>query len=301
MRAQLLLELVGVALSRHELDEAERRLAQLVAYLRNTKVGPPVSLESPASDKDDTAGTLWLEFAPLVFLSTGNLAQAQLRPRRASASYQAAVTLSGTNIKLAAISLAAQAADLAVRIGHVAAVEDDWTSSEPVSTSPSKGKRGFKRKRPATTTTIDLEQDEERWPALLPPSSSEAANLVSTLLEHSSAALQAIGHVLAACTDITHTSSQESSGSNSADILKTKNHLKTALEISTNAHDNALRAEVLALTSSLYAYTAPQHANVMLRRARDLARELGASGLAAWVVRRVIGAFAWSYNDCMCD
>jgi len=288
MRAQLLLELVNVALSRHELDEAEDRLVQLITYLRNTSVGPPARPTSSESEHGSAETTLWSEFAPMICLLAGSLAQAQLRPRRASASYRAAINLAEGDLNHVATSLAARAADLAARIGLAADSEEAYMSSASAPTSMSNGTCGETQKGPTTTT---LEQDEECWPALTPPSSSEVEDLVAALSKHSTAALQAVGHVIVACAETSSAPSQLPSSSSSADISKTKNHLKIALELCTSAHDNALRVEVLALMSALYMYTAPAHAHLILRRAKELAKELGASGLGAWIVQQLIGTF----------
>ncbi|KAH7093885.1 hypothetical protein BKA62DRAFT_54987 [Auriculariales sp. MPI-PUGE-AT-0066] len=321
MRAQLLLELLAVAILRHEFDEAERRLAQITAYTRNTNIGPPSLLVT--THKQNPSNTLWTEFAPHILLYAGHLAQSQLRPRRARAYYVSAINLAKQAVavdKAPVISdrqsiglsssppknlsttssdsgiggmhdvlLAARACDVALRIGASVPAEADWITPAPRATVV--GKRGAKRKRPtvaATTVQEEREKDEtqfEALPALQPGEADEVVRLclgdddpfVNEDPGERGAALKAVGHLLAACC-----------GQDAGEVLKVKNHLKSALEISTHAHDNALRAEILALTSAQYVYTAPAHAHIMLRRARELARELGAAPLAAWVVRRMI-------------
>ncbi|KAF8515678.1 hypothetical protein BU17DRAFT_76792 [Hysterangium stoloniferum] len=74
--------------------------------------------------------------------------------------------------------------------------------------------------------------------------------------------LEAVGRVLEACL--------------SEEIVLAKNHLKTSLNLTTQALDNHLRALVLALVSSHYLHTATDYAEMMLTTARQLAAGLGA-------------------------
>ncbi|OCB90971.1 hypothetical protein A7U60_g1779 [Sanghuangporus baumii] len=75
--------------------------------------------------------------------------------------------------------------------------------------------------------------------------------------------LEAIGHILQACL--------------SNEILTAKSHLKSALDLASNAQDNHLRALVLALISTLYLLTAEQHSRQILESCAQLAAGLGAS------------------------
>ncbi|KAI0041400.1 hypothetical protein FA95DRAFT_1548791 [Auriscalpium vulgare] len=74
--------------------------------------------------------------------------------------------------------------------------------------------------------------------------------------------LEAVGEVLAACL--------------APEILKSKQHLKRALGLATQAQANHLRALVLALVGAHYVHTAADHALVVLGTAEQLAAGLGA-------------------------
>ncbi|EIM87097.1 uncharacterized protein STEHIDRAFT_167950 [Stereum hirsutum FP-91666 SS1] len=60
------------------------------------------------------------------------------------------------------------------------------------------------------------------------------------------------------------------------EIIGAKAHLKAALSLATKAQDNHLRALILALVSAHYLHTASEHAQVMLRTCEQLAAGLGA-------------------------
>ncbi|KAF8912002.1 hypothetical protein CPB84DRAFT_1812174 [Gymnopilus junonius] len=74
--------------------------------------------------------------------------------------------------------------------------------------------------------------------------------------------LQAVGEVLAACL--------------AKEFLVTKTHLRAALNLSTEAQDNHLRALVLTLVAAQYVHTSTEHAQTMLTTAEQLAAGLGA-------------------------
>ncbi|KAH7914523.1 hypothetical protein BJ138DRAFT_1143607 [Hygrophoropsis aurantiaca] len=74
--------------------------------------------------------------------------------------------------------------------------------------------------------------------------------------------LEAVGQIIEAAT--------------ATEILKSKNHLKHALGIVSRAQDNHLRALLLALISTHYLHTAPDHAQTTLIACEQLAAGLGA-------------------------
>jgi len=76
--------------------------------------------------------------------------------------------------------------------------------------------------------------------------------------------LQAIGTILAACL--------------SKAFLLAKSKFRTALQLSTTAQDNHLRALILSLIASQYVHTSMEHAATMLATAEQLGAGLGASG-----------------------
>ncbi|EJD38897.1 hypothetical protein AURDEDRAFT_172047 [Auricularia subglabra TFB-10046 SS5] len=245
VRADLLCEMVAVAVGRWEIAEAEDRLAQLIAHLRN-------------------AG-LWDAYAVRVCLHQGHLAHALLRPARAAACYRLAARLAGADDD--EVGVAARACDVALRLGWEAAQEGN--DEAPVAVAP---KRGKKRKRASTIADPDAAFEG----ALTRATPMEAAEVVALCARPgTSAALQAVGLVIAACT--------------STEVLRIKQHLKAALELASDAADNALRAPILALASAQYAHTAAPHAHLMLRTARKIARELGGAGaLGAWIAARLV-------------
>ena len=63
------------------------------------------------------------------------------------------------------------------------------------------------------------------------------------------------------------------------DILLHRSNLRTALQLSTAAQDNHLRALILSLIASQYVHTSPEHASTMLATAEQLGAGLGASGV----------------------
>ncbi|KAF8346134.1 hypothetical protein F5887DRAFT_962841 [Amanita rubescens] len=74
--------------------------------------------------------------------------------------------------------------------------------------------------------------------------------------------LRAIGEVLKACL--------------SNEVLKSKAHLRTALDVASSSQDNHLRALIIALISSHYFHTARNHAENMLLTCEQLAAGMGA-------------------------
>jgi len=74
--------------------------------------------------------------------------------------------------------------------------------------------------------------------------------------------LRAIGEVLRACL--------------SNEVLKSKGHLRTALDVASSSQDNHLRALIIALISSHYFHTARNHAENMLLTCEQLAAGMGA-------------------------
>jgi len=62
----------------------------------------------------------------------------------------------------------------------------------------------------------------------------------------------------------------------SKEITKSKQQLKGALDLTSQSHDNHLRALTLALTSAYYVHTAEDHAREILNACEQLAVGLGA-------------------------
>ncbi|KDR86097.1 hypothetical protein GALMADRAFT_235330 [Galerina marginata CBS 339.88] len=109
----------------------------------------------------------------------------------------------------------------------------------------------------AASEVIDAAQREYEMEAL-----RKAGAGVVKECEGLGGTLKAIGAVLAA--------------SLSKEFLVTKTHLRTALNLSTAAQDNHLRALVLSLVAAQYVHTSTEHAESMLGTAEQLAAGLGA-------------------------
>ncbi|KAF8956457.1 hypothetical protein BDZ97DRAFT_1925469 [Flammula alnicola] len=103
--------------------------------------------------------------------------------------------------------------------------------------------------------------DEVEWEREMKPLRKTSAEVIKEC-EGLGGTLQAIGAVLAACL--------------SKEFLVAKGHLRTALNLSTSAQDNHLRALVLALVAAQYVHTSTEHAESMLSTAEQLAAGLGA-------------------------
>ncbi|KAF8990932.1 hypothetical protein BDQ17DRAFT_1313621 [Cyathus striatus] len=84
--------------------------------------------------------------------------------------------------------------------------------------------------------------------------------------------LGAVGEILMACLG---------EGEGESGILGSKTHLRTALSLSTRAQDNYLRLLVLCFIAAHYLHTSPEHAMAMLKTGEVLALGLGARKGAA--------------------
>ncbi|EJD43138.1 hypothetical protein AURDEDRAFT_167813 [Auricularia subglabra TFB-10046 SS5] len=246
VRADLLCEMIAAAVGRWEVAEAEDRLGQLIAHLLNTG--------------------LWDLYAARVCLHQGHLAQAMLRPARATACYRLAARLAGNDHE---VGLAARACDVALRLG--------WGDGEDARVLASAAPKGKKRNRPSPS----LADPSAAYEDALTCASTEEISSVIMLCQRPgmSAALRTIGHVIAACT--------------SADVRRSRQHLKAALALASDAGDSGLRLLILTLTSGHYAHTNTRRELLMLRAAYKISRKLGGAGaLGAWIAERLgaIGA-----------
>ena len=90
-------------------------------------------------------------------------------------------------------------------------------------------------------------------------------------------------------------------------ILLHRSNLRTALQLSTSAQDNHLRALILSLIASQYVHTSVEHAETMLATAEQLAAGLGASvvkgggglrsGKVKWLVRVAEEERKWNWDQ----
>ncbi|KZV93559.1 hypothetical protein EXIGLDRAFT_717023 [Exidia glandulosa HHB12029] len=164
IRADLLCEMVSIAITCCEFNEAEDRLGQLIAHLRNAN--------------------LWDAYAPRVCLHEGHLAQTLLRPGRASACYRLAAKLGAGET-----ALAARVCDLGLRWGVEAGGAEEWKDKKSA---------GKKRKRSTVGVGAGAVDWEEKG---VEPVVREEVLEVIKLCEApgTSASIKAAGHVLAAC------------------------------------------------------------------------------------------------------
>ncbi|KAF8167157.1 hypothetical protein B0H34DRAFT_791923 [Crassisporium funariophilum] len=240
VKADLVCELVGVAVTRSEFDEAEGHLAELVAHLRNCG--------------------LFSEYSARVSLHHAHLAHALGRDERASKCYKVAAHLSRRRVKTevapegdddddgcedAWVNTAARAGYLWLRIGVLSRAREAGATAESDS-----GCGSASRARTRTEEELEWDLLRREGEAVI----SECEGLGGTL--------QGIGKVISACL--------------SSGFLQAKTHLRAALALSTGAQDNHLRALVLALVAAQYMHTSSEHAEAMLATAEQLGAGLGA-------------------------
>ncbi|KAH9486026.1 hypothetical protein JR316_0000090 [Psilocybe cubensis] len=223
MRADMLCELIGVAISRSEFDDAERRLSQVIAETR-------------------THG-LFALFSARITLHQAHLAHGLGRPERALKCYQVAAYLSRRR------------APNEIRFDDKYGEDTDGCEDPWVNVSARAGELWLRIGLASEQTdegTREYEMEILR---------ARAVDVVKEC-EGCGGTLQAVGAVLAACL--------------SKEFLATKTHLRTALNLTTAASDNHLRALVLALVAAQYVHTSTEHAETMLNTAELLAAGLGA-------------------------
>ncbi|KAJ1302990.1 hypothetical protein OPQ81_003282 [Rhizoctonia solani] len=205
IRADLMCELVAIAIMRSEFEAAEQRLSELVAHTRNFD--------------------LFDSFAARISLHYAHLAHARGQTDRAMMCYEAAIRSSPTG---SFVHTSSSAGLLGLQMGIIA--RNKFISSGS--------------KTPST-----------------PPPDTPAPKPDQKLLAACTYSLAPLAHILT---------------SSSLPIVRAKQELKIALDLSSKAQDNYLRALGVAMSAAKYIHTAESHAGVMLGTVKALAAGMGA-------------------------
>ncbi|KAF8636857.1 hypothetical protein AX17_003215 [Amanita inopinata Kibby_2008] len=279
LKADLICELVANSICRNEFDDAERNLDDLIAHTRTTSLFPM--------------------FAARISLHHAHLAHALGQTTRALECYRLAAHLSrprtANNIEDPFITSPRTSP---TKKSSISPVKRKSLSPKKKSTpSPKKSprKRSLSTRQKEEVVEV-VEDDDDQYPEdtwvhasartgelwirigmlrqrdksdTLGGSTREEfeqlcreGELITRECEGLGGTLKAIGEVLKA--------------SLANEILKSKSHLRRALDLATAAQDNHVRALILALISSHYFHTARDHAQNMLHTCEQLAAGLGA-------------------------
>ncbi|KAI1791986.1 hypothetical protein LXA43DRAFT_1181381 [Ganoderma leucocontextum] len=234
-----------------DVQEVEERLARIKADLLCEVVAVSI-MRSEFDTAEENLDTLISHtrtydifpfFSARIALHHAHLAHALARPARALRCYHAAAQHSDPS---SFVHVAARAGEAALCVGihrRRHALGDEWR--EGLSAADDNWPDGY-----------------EDWEVV-----SARGREVLKACRGMGGTLEAIGQVLESCF--------------TPEILKSKQHLKHALEVATKAQDNHLRALVLALVSAHYLHTAGDHARAMLQTCEQLAAGLGAPAKAA--------------------
>ncbi|KAF8816161.1 hypothetical protein BYT27DRAFT_7128066 [Phlegmacium glaucopus] len=256
IRADLICELIGVSICRSEFDEAEHHLAILIAHTRTHNI--------------------FSSYCARITLHQAHLAHALGKDDRAEKCYKVAAFLSrkrmmgetkklGVNNKRAPtdekdedegcedhwVNVSARVGEIWLRIGVLSR-----TASSSLETFGKGSARMDHEKE------NDESESEKRWQREMNELRISSEEVIAEC-EGLGGTLQAIGAVLSACL--------------SKAFLQAKSNLRAALQLSTSAQDNHLRALILSLIASQYVHTSTEHAETMLTTAEQLAAGLGAS------------------------
>ncbi|KAJ3845306.1 hypothetical protein F5878DRAFT_550612 [Lentinula raphanica] len=248
IKADLMCELVGVSIMRSEFDAAEQTLSVLIAHLRNANLFP--------------------SFSARVSLHHAHLAHAQGQTDRASRCYQAAELFAeerGDDF----VRVSARAGRVCLKIGLIREKECLMKERELAEKqkTPRRKTRGKSKERKAVDDAMEVDEESA---TITEPVATEEWEDVRNLAEEVAEACRgmggtmwSIGRVIEACL--------------TEEILKSKQHLKSALSFASSAGDNHLRALILALIASHYFHTATDDALGMLGMCENLAAGLGAT------------------------
>ncbi|KAJ3523314.1 hypothetical protein NMY22_g11498 [Coprinellus aureogranulatus] len=243
LKADLICELVGVAVMRSEFVEAERHLAELIAHSRNEG--------------------LFNQYAARITLLHAQLAHALGQTDRAVQCYQIAAHLSRPRTREgdSSTKMEVDGEDEATgRMGdeHAEGVEDPW-----IYASARAGELwvriGHLRREVANQPPEDVDHEVVK---ALEEELRKDAKVVVGMCEGMGSTLGSVASVIKACM--------------AEEFLEAKMHLRDALKLATQSGDNHLRALVLALIASQYLNTSTDHAEAMLATSEQLAAGLGA-------------------------
>ncbi|KAJ3495993.1 hypothetical protein NLJ89_g10544 [Agrocybe chaxingu] len=237
MKADMLCELIGVAITRSEFDDAERTLAQVIAHAR-------------------TYG-LFSAYSARITLHQAHLAHALAQTDRALRCYQVAAFLSRKRTPSSAFNSAnanAPHPSLATPTANDGD-EDDGCEDYWVNVSARAGDMWLR-----IGVLSAIEDDEERQEGL------EVLRIpgleIAKECEGLGGTLKTVGAILTACL--------------AKEFLVTKTHLRTALQLTSTAGDNHMRALILSLIAEQYLHTSTEHAETILNTAEQIAAGLGA-------------------------
>ncbi|KAI0829097.1 hypothetical protein BC628DRAFT_1315767 [Trametes gibbosa] len=229
-----------------DVQEVEERLARIKADLLSELIAVSI-MRSEFSTAEENLNILIAHtrtydifplFAARIALHHAHLAHALLQPARALRCYRTAVHHADPG---SFVHVAALAGETALCVGvsrRMAGLREAWTQGLSESDDP------------WPEDELDMELHMERGMEVV------------KMCRGMGGSLEAVAQVLEACF--------------TPEILKSKQHLKHALELATRAQDNHLRALVLALIAAHYLHTAGDHARTMLQTCEQLATGLGA-------------------------
>ncbi|KAF9476022.1 hypothetical protein BDN70DRAFT_839938 [Pholiota conissans] len=224
MKADMMCELIGVAISRSEYADAERHLAQVIAHTRTYNI--------------------FNIYSARITLHQAHLAHSQAQSERAIKCYRVAAYLSQQR------SSRSEESD----------EQDDGCEDRWVNVSARAGELWLR------VGLAGEEEDEAEFVRVMQVLRKEGKEVVKEC-QGLGGTIEAVGAVLEACL--------------AEEFLVAKVHLRNALNFSTAAQDNHLRALVLALVAAQYVHTSTEHAETMLSTAEQLAAGLGAQPKAA--------------------
>ncbi|KAJ3936138.1 MAG: hypothetical protein NXY57DRAFT_986899 [Lentinula lateritia] len=248
IKADLMCELVGVSIMRSEFEAAEQTLSVLIAHLRNAD--------------------LFSSFACRITLHHAHLAHARGQTDRAMQCYEAAEAFAeerGDDF----VRVSARAGRACLKIGLSRDKECSKKEREEEAKHKTKRKTRAKSRERKVDGENAMEVDEDT--AVVEPETpveefEDVQKLAEDVVEACrgmGGTMWSVGRVIEAClTD---------------EILKSKQHLKSALSFASSAGDNHLRALILALVASHYFHTATDDALGMLAMCENLAAGLGAA------------------------
>ncbi|KAJ3857269.1 hypothetical protein EV368DRAFT_77885 [Lentinula lateritia] len=249
IKADLMCELVGVSIMRSEFDAAEQTLSVLIAHLRNAD--------------------LFSSFACRITLHHAHLAHAKGQTDRAMQCYEVAEAFAeerGDDF----VRVSARAGRACLKIGLIRDKECSRKEREEEAKhkTPKRKTRAKSRERKGDGESA-MEVDEDAVvvePETTVEEFEDVQKLAADVVEACrgmGGTMWSVGRVIEAClTD---------------EILKSKQHLKSALSFASSAGDNHLRALILALVASHYFHTATDDALGMLAMCENLAAGLGAA------------------------
>ncbi|KAE9409175.1 hypothetical protein BT96DRAFT_970138 [Gymnopus androsaceus JB14] len=254
IKADLMCELAGVSIMRSEFDAAEQTLAALIAHLRNTD--------------------LFASFSSRVTLHHAHLAHAKGQTERAMECYEVAEAFAeerGDDF----VRISARAGRACLRIGLIRdrehlqrekKEEEEESKRKDTRMTRSRGKSRERKvdeeamdvDHEAVVVDADIDDEAGRWEDV-----QRMAEEVAEECRGMGGTMWSVGRVIEAClTD---------------EILKSKQHLKSALSFASSAGDNHLRTLILALIASHYFHTSSEDALGMLAMCENLAAGLGAA------------------------